>query len=80
MKNVINIFKVFGKSVSVIMVSAIMVSVYGISYLDVSTMFLFRRLQTDNTVYVCGRSHINKTEPSLEKTQCIRLYRNTRRE
>ena len=64
-----------GASVPVITVSA-----SDMSSLDVSTMFLFRRLQPENTVYIWGRSHIDETEPALEKIQCIRLYRNTGRE
>lgn len=44
----------------------ITVSAYGMSFLDVSTMFLLRRLQTENTVYMRGRSHTGETEPALE--------------
>lgn len=75
MKNVFMIFKCFGASLTVIAVSA-----YDMSFLVVSAMFLFRRLQSENAVYLWGRSHIEETEPALEKTQYIRLYRTTGKE
>lgn len=64
-----------GTSVPVITVSA-----YDMSSLDVSKMFLLRRLQTENTVYMWGRSHTDETEPAPEKAQYIRPHRNTVKE
>lgn len=75
MKNVVISFQVFRASVPVITLSAC-----DVSSLGVSTMFLFRRLQPENTMCIWGRSHIDETEPALEQTQFIRLYRNTGRQ
>lgn len=63
MKNIIIIFKFFWVSVAVITVSG-----YDMSSRDVSTMFLVRRLQPENTMCICGSSHAEETEPALEKT------------